>query len=64
MVKVECITLYNDLQLNRLVTIGEELEVENERAKRLVNKGLVKAIEVIPDETKQEVKKANKKNKI
>lgn len=64
MVKVECITLYNDLQLNRLVTIGEELEVENERAKRLVNKGLVKAIEVIPDETKQELKKANKKNKI
>jgi hypothetical protein len=49
MVKVECIVTYNDLQLERLVKIGEELEVTKDRADTLVEKGLAKVIEVIPE---------------
>lgn len=54
MVKVECIVTYNDLQLERLVKIGEELEVTKDRAKTLVDKGLAKVIEVIPDQEEKE----------
>ena len=54
MVKVKCIVSYNDLQLNRLITLNEELKVTNERAKELVDKGLVSVIEVIPEEVKKE----------
>ena len=54
MVKVECIVTYNDLQLERLVKIGEELEVNKDRANTLVEKGLVKVIEVIPDPAEEE----------
>ena len=54
MVKVECIVTYNDLQLERLVKIGEELEVTKDRADTLVEKGLVKVIEVIPDPVEEE----------
>lgn len=68
MVKVKCIVTYNDLQLNRLVNIGEELEVTNERAETLLDKQLVEVIEVIPEEKKEKptepkkpVKKQNKK---
>lgn len=70
MVKVECIVTYNDLQLERLVKIGEELEVTKDRADTLVEKGLVKVIEVIPDPVeekkapepkKQVAKKQNKR---
>lgn len=70
MVKVECIVTYNDLQLERLVKIGEELEVTKDRADTLVEKGLVKVIEVIPapveeekapEPKKQVAKKQNKR---
>lgn len=54
MVKVECIVTYNDLQLERLVKIREELEVTKDRAKTLVDKGLAKVIEVIPDQEEKE----------
>lgn len=54
MVKVECIVTYNDLQLERLVKLGEELEVSKDRADTLVEKGLVKVIEVIPDPVEEE----------
>ena len=54
MVKVKCIVSYNDLQLNRLISLNEELKVTNERAKELVDKGLVSVIEVIPEEVKKE----------
>lgn len=54
MVKVECIVTYNDLQLERLVKNGEELEVTKDRADTLVEKGLVKVIEVIPDPVEEE----------
>lgn len=63
MVKVECTVTYNDLQLNRLVEKGEQLEVTKERADYLVNeRELAKVIEVIPEETKiEEVKLEEKK---
>lgn len=55
MVKVECTVRYNDLQLNRTVEVGEQLEVNKERAEYLVNeRGLAKVVEVIPEEVKLE----------
>lgn len=65
MVKVQCILDYNDLQLKRLVKVGEELEVTKERAEVLVEKKLVKVVEVIPEEEKTPAKKttAKKTNK-
>lgn len=53
MVKVQCILDYNDLQLKRLVKVGEELEVTKPRAEVLVEKELVKVVEVIPEEVKK-----------
>lgn len=65
MVKVQCILDYNDLQLKRLVKVGEELEVTKARAEVLVEKELVKVVEVIPEEEKTPAKKttAKKTNK-
>ena len=56
MVKVECKVAYNDLQLNRLVNVGEVLEVTRERAKTLENLELAKVIEEVQEEVKPEVK--------
>lgn len=64
MVKVQCILDYNDLQLKRLVKVGEELEVTKARAEVLVEKGLVKVIEVIPEEEKTPAKKTTAKKQI
>ena len=68
MVKVQCILNYNDLQLNKLVTTKDDpIIVTKERADVLVDKGLVKVVEVIPEETKKTpakkttAKKTNKK---
>lgn len=68
MVKVQCILNYNDLQLNKLVTTKDDpFIVTKERADVLVDKGLVKVVEVIPEETKKTpakkttAKKTNKK---
>lgn len=65
MVKVQCILDYNDLQLKRLVKVGEELEVTKARAEVLVEKELVKVVEVIPEKEKTPAKKttAKKTNK-
>ena len=65
MVKVQCILDYNDLQLKRPVKVGEELEVTKARAEVLVEKELVKVVEVIPEEKKTPAKKttAKKTNK-
>ena len=64
MVKVECIVRYNDLELNKTVEIGEQLEVTNERAEYLVNdRKLAKVIEVIPELEKPVEKKTTKKKK-
>lgn len=64
MVKIECIVRYNDLELNKVVEIGEQLEVTNERADYLVNdRKLAKVIEVIPELKKPVEKKTTKKKK-
>lgn len=60
MVKVQCTVAYNDLQLNKLINLNEVLEVTNERASYLVDRGLVKVIEVIPEAPKP-TKKTKKK---
>ena len=52
MVKVECVVAYNDLQLNKLVNIGEVLDVTKERAEVLTNLGLAKVLEVTEEEVK------------
>ena len=65
MVKVECTVTYNDLQLNRLVEKGEQLEVTKERADYLVNeRELAKVIEVIPEEVKVEEVKLEEKKEV
>lgn len=63
MVKVKCIVDYNDLELGRLVTTKDApFLVTKDRAKVLADKGLVKVIEVIPEEAKKtSAKKQNKK---
>lgn len=68
MVKVQCILDYNDLELNKLVTTKDDpFVVTKERAEVLVEKKLVKVVEVIPEETKKApakkttAKKTNKK---
>lgn len=64
MVKIECIVRYNDLELNKIVEIGEQLEVTKERADYLVNdRKLAKVIEVIPELKKPVEKKTTKKKK-
>lgn len=60
-VKVECINNYNDLQLGRLVEIGEQLTITRERADTLTELNLVKIIEVIKEEKKEDKKKPTKR---
>lgn len=65
MVKIECTVNYNDIQLNRLVQKGEQLEVTKERAEYLVNeRELAKVIEVIPEEVKLEEEKQEPKKPV
>ena len=61
MIKVQCILKYNDLQLKRLVEVGEELEVTKTRAEELVSKNVAKVVEVIPEEKTPEKKPVAKK---
>ena len=73
MTKVKVTFNYRDLELNRFVVAGEELEVSDERATLLVSKKLVKVLEISDDvkieekEEKPEVKtkelKVSKKTK-
>ena len=60
-VKVECINNYNDLQLGRLVQVGEELTITKERADTLEELNLIKVIEVIKEEKKEDKKKPTKR---
>lgn len=60
--KVKCIKEYNDLQLKRMVTEGEELNVTEERAKVLFG---AKVAEKVPTSTTEVVtKKAPAKKKV
>lgn len=58
MVKVKCILGYYDTQKNKRVRIGEEFDVTEERAKRLIK---AKVVEVIPPTTEKVVKARKKK---
>ena len=46
--KVRAIRTYNDLQLNRMVNVGEELDVTEDRADQLI---IAKVCEEIPTTT-------------
>lgn len=60
-VKVECINNYNDLQLGKLVEIGDQLTITRERADTLTELNLVKIIEVIKEDKKEDKKKPTKR---
>lgn len=60
-IRVECIETYSDLKLGRLVERGEELIVDRERADVLLEKNLVKEIEIIKEEKKEDKKKPTTK---
>ena len=59
MVIVKCVKNYQDLKLNRRVTVGEQFEVSNDRAKELMNAKVAEATTPTPEE----VVKAPKKSK-
>lgn len=62
MVKIECTTTYNDLELGRQVQAGEQFDVTRDRADYLVNeRELAKVVEVIPEVKKPVAKKTTKK---
>jgi hypothetical protein len=64
MTKVKVTFNYRDLELNRFVVAGEELEVSDERATLLVSKRLVKVLEISDDikiEEKEEKPKVKTK---
>lgn len=61
MVKVKCILGYYDTKRNKRVRIGEEFEVTEERAKRLLK---AKVVEEIPPTTPEKVDKARKKKEV
>lgn len=58
MVKVKCILGYYDTQKNKRVRIGDEFDVTEERAKRLIK---AKVVEIIPPTAPEKVAKARKK---
>lgn len=43
--KVKCIKRYSDVRLNKIVEVGEVLEVNEARAKHLVNEGCVEIVQ-------------------
>ena len=42
--KVKCIKRYSDVRLNKIIEVGEVLEVDKARAKHLVNEGCVEIV--------------------
>lgn len=64
MVKVKCITEYDDNQLGRRIKLNEEFIVTDKRAEELVKEpALVKVIEVIPEAKPEETKPAKPRKK-
>ena len=57
MVKVKCILNYYDTKLNKSVSIGEELEVTDDRANQLIK---AKVAELVTTTTTEKVVKAKK----
>ncbi len=62
-VKVECTATYNDLQLKKQINRGELITVSKERADELVSLGLVRQIEVIKEDKKENAKLKSKTEK-
>ena len=63
-VKVECTTTYNDLQLEKKqINKGEQIVVSKERADELISLGLVRQIEVIKEDKKENTKLETKTEK-
>lgn len=56
--KVKCIQKYQDLQLNKLIDVGDELEVADARGAILINAKVAEAITTPP--TPEKVVKAKK----
>jgi hypothetical protein len=46
MVKLKVIKKYKDIELERSMLVGEDLEVSRERAEVLLSKGFVKIIKI------------------
>ena len=61
--KVKVIASYKDLNLGRWVLTGEELVVDSERAKILVEKRFVKFLEVIEEQVVEKQEKEEVKTK-
>ena len=62
MVKVKCITEYDDNKLGKRIKINEEFVVDEKRAEELTREpALVKVIEVFEPEAEVEVPKAQPK---
>ena len=62
-VKVECTTTYNDLQLKKQINKGEQIVVSKERADELISLKLVRQIEVIKEDKKENAKLETKTEK-
>ena len=61
MVTVKCILGYFDTKLNRRVTIGEEIEVDDDRAKQLVKAKVGEVTTTTPKEVAKPQKTRKKK---
>ena len=59
--KVKAICKYHDLKLNRLVELGEEIEVTEARAKQLVKAKVAEIVEAPTPTTEKVVKKTRAK---
>lgn len=60
-VEVVCKEVYQDLQLNKMVRVGDKLELDKARADELASKGLVEILTPIKEEKKEDKKKPTKK---
>ena len=61
MVTVKCILGYFDTKLNRRVAIGEEIEVDDDRAKQLVKAKVAEITTTTPKEVAKATKTRKKK---
>ena len=46
--KVKCITKYNDLEIGKLINVGDELEVADARGAILINAKVAEAVTTPP----------------
>ena len=63
MIKVKCVLGYFDTKLNKSVAIGEEFEVDDDRANQLVKAKVAEITTTTTTTTPKEVAKATKTRK-